>query len=117
MPIVNARGDNSPGSIETPLVNFNPNGANATTVSGNPIEDLATQADQSDPGVNVQPTVPGAPIMRKAVAIGNFQIRVDFKPPRSNGGSPITGYKVTDETNGVTVQVSGPPAVMNCALS
>jgi len=39
-------------------------------------------------------TVPGAPVMGKAIA-GNLHAMVEFGPPSSNGGAAVTGYKAT----------------------
>ncbi|MGC9060981.1 MAG: fibronectin type III domain-containing protein, partial [Thermoplasmata archaeon] len=38
-------------------------------------------------------TVPSAPLNLQATA-GNGKVTLNWQPPRSNGGSPITGYKV-----------------------
>jgi uncharacterized repeat protein (TIGR01451 family) len=53
--------------------------------------------------LSVQPpaaTAPGAPVIGTATA-GNGQATVNFTPPASDGGSPITKYTVTatDQTN------------------
>jgi len=73
----------------------------ATTVAtGSPVDVTVTQA----------PTpmrTPGVPIIGKATA-GNAQATVNFTPPVSNGGSPITGYTVMSSLGGV-VTGSGSP--------
>ncbi|MCU1454220.1 MAG: cell wall-binding protein [Acidimicrobiales bacterium] len=54
----------------------------------------------SDPSTAVAPaTVPGAPTNVKAVP-GNHQATVTWTKPASDGGSPITGYKVRVIANG-----------------
>jgi hypothetical protein len=46
-------------------------------------------------------TVPGAPAIGTATA-GNAQATVSFTAPASNGGSPITSYRVTSNPGGFT---------------
>jgi hypothetical protein len=49
----------------------------------------------SAPSKAVTPaTVPGAPVV-ESVAAGNGEAQVTFRSPASDGGSPVTGYKVT----------------------
>ena len=44
-------------------------------------------------------TVPGAPAI-KTLTAGNGQVAVSFSAPKSDGGSPITGYVVTSKPTG-----------------
>lgn len=56
-------------------------------------------------------TVPGAPTIGTATA-GNAQASVTFTAPGSNGGSPITGYRVTSNPGGITATGAGSPIVV-----
>jgi len=74
---------------------------------------IATNAAGSSPpsasSNRVTPcTVPGAPTIGTATA-GNAQATVNFAPPASNGGSPITGYTVTSSPGGKTANGSSSP--------
>ncbi len=63
----------------------------------------------SSPSNAVTPSAPpGAPLNVTAVA-GNAQATVSFSPPASNGGSPITLYRVTSSPGGVTATGSASP--------
>ena len=53
-------------------------------------------------------TVPDAPVHIAATA-GDGQAAVSFAPPADNGGSPITGYEVTDSTGTITVTGASSP--------
>jgi hypothetical protein len=53
-------------------------------------------------------TVPSAPTIGTATA-GNAQATVTFTPPTSDGGSPITGYRVTSSPGGITATGSASP--------
>lgn len=55
--------------------------------------------------------VPGAPTIGTATA-GNAQATVTFTPPGSDGGSPITGYRVTSSPGGITATGAGSPIVV-----
>lgn len=57
------------------------------------------------------PTVPGAPTIGIATA-GNGQATVSFTAPASNGGSAITGYKVTSAPGGLIGAGSASPIVV-----
>ena len=53
-------------------------------------------------------TVPGAPTSASAVA-GDAQATVSFTAPASDGGSVITGYRVTSSPGGVVATGAGSP--------
>ena len=53
-------------------------------------------------------TVPGAPTIGTATA-GNAQATVTFTAPASDGGSPITGYRVTSSPGGITATGAASP--------
>jgi hypothetical protein len=53
-------------------------------------------------------TVPGAPTIGTATG-GNAQAVVTFTAPASDGGSPITGYRVTSSPGGITATGSSSP--------
>ena len=53
-------------------------------------------------------TVPGAPTIGTATG-GNAQATVTFTAPASDGGSPITGYRVTSSPGGITATGSSSP--------
>ena len=55
------------------------------------------------------PTAPGAPSGVRAVATSATDARVTFTPPRSNGGSPVTGYETlcTSTTGGASAPAAG----------
>lgn len=53
-------------------------------------------------------TVPGAPTIGTATA-GNAQATVTFTAPASDGGSPITGYRVTSTPGGITATGAASP--------
>lgn len=53
-------------------------------------------------------TVPGAPTSVSATA-GNAQATVSFTAPASDGGSPITGYRVTSTPGSLTATGSSSP--------
>ncbi len=52
--------------------------------------------------------LPSAPTITN-VARGNAQVTVTFNPPSSNGGSPITSYKVTSNPGGITAAGAASP--------
>lgn len=56
-------------------------------------------------------TRPAAPTNVVAVA-GNRQATVTFTPPADNGGSPITGYRVTANPGNITVNTTGTTAIV-----
>ncbi len=58
-------------------------------------------ASSPSPVIVIPATVPGAPTI-VSVTPGNGQATVDFLPPSSNGGSPITSYTVTSSPGGIT---------------
>jgi len=53
-------------------------------------------------------TVPGAPTIGTATE-GNAQATVTFTAPASDGGSPITGYRVTSTPGGITATGAASP--------
>ncbi|WP_331346572.1 beta strand repeat-containing protein [Cellvibrio sp. UBA7661] len=65
-------------------------------------------APQVTNSFTVNAVVPGAPTMGTATA-GNTQATVTFSAPASNGGSAITGYTVTANPGGATVNGAGSP--------
>ncbi|OJU86039.1 MAG: hypothetical protein BGO11_04160 [Solirubrobacterales bacterium 70-9] len=62
-----------------------------------------TASSPSAPVTPTAATVPGAPTEASAKA-GATSATVTWTAPSSNGGSPITGYKVTPYLNGTTAQ-------------
>ena len=56
----------------------------------------------------VPATVPGAPRIT-AVAASSGKVTVTFSAPASNGGSAITGYKVTSSPGGITASGTASP--------
>ncbi len=56
-------------------------------------------------------TVPAAPTNVSAVA-GNGEATVTFTAPTENGGSPITGYEVTDSSGNVVTTGAASPIVI-----
>lgn len=56
-------------------------------------------------------TVPDAPANIAATA-GDGQVAVTFTAPADNGGSPITGYEVTDLTGTITVTGTSSPIIV-----
>ncbi len=56
-------------------------------------------------------TVPDAPVHIAANA-GNGQVTVSFASPADNGGSPITGYEVTDSTGTITATGASSPIIV-----
>jgi uncharacterized repeat protein (TIGR03803 family) len=56
----------------------------------------------------VAPTIPGAPTEVQATA-GNAQATVSFTSPASNGGSPISSYRVVSTPGGITATGTGSP--------
>lgn len=56
-------------------------------------------------------TVPGAPTIGTATG-GNAQASVAFTPPASNGGAPITSYRVTSSPGGITATGSASPVTI-----
>jgi hypothetical protein len=63
----------------------------------------STASSPSNPVTPTAATVPGAPTGASAKA-GAISATVSWTAPESNGGSPITGYKVTPYLNGTTAQ-------------
>ncbi|MGE6758300.1 FG-GAP-like repeat-containing protein, partial [Corallococcus interemptor] len=62
---------------------------------------------ESEPSAPVTtPDVPGAPRTPLATALGNGRVRVDWTPPASNGGSPLTRYVVRASPSGRTATVA-----------
>jgi hypothetical protein len=63
---------------------------------------------ESSPSSPVTPmTVPGAPTEVEGVA-GNGEVTVSWTSPADDGGSPMTGYRVTVSPGGATVEVTAP---------
>lgn len=56
-------------------------------------------------------TVPDAPVQIAATA-GDGQATVSFAAPAENGGSPITGYEVTDATGTITATGASSPIIV-----
>ncbi len=56
-------------------------------------------------------TVPDAPVHIAATA-GDGQAAVSFAAPADNGGSPITGYEVTDSTGTITETGASSPIIV-----
>jgi len=56
-------------------------------------------------------TVPGAPTIGTATG-GNAQASVTFTAPASDGGSAITGYRVTSSPSGITATGASSPIVI-----
>jgi uncharacterized protein (TIGR03437 family) len=112
--------------IMTYIANSNPGGLSATgsasplTVQG--LTNGATYtftvtatntAFNTGPGgtsnsVTLAAIVPGAP-RNVSAAPGNGQATINFSPPASNGGAPITTYTVTSSPGGVVASGSGSP--------
>jgi hypothetical protein len=61
-------------------------------------------------------TSPGAPTLLTATA-GNAQGLVSWRAPASNGGSPVTGYRVTAAPGGRTVTTTGATTATVTGLS
>jgi trimeric autotransporter adhesin len=59
----------------------------------------------------VSPKVPGAPTIGTVTA-GNAQATVPFTAPASDGGSAITGYRVTSSPGGITATGLSSPIVI-----
>ena len=58
--------------------------------------------------VSAYATAPGAPTIGPTSA-GSGQVTVNFTPPVSDGGSPITGYTVTSSPDGITAPGTSSP--------
>jgi hypothetical protein len=63
----------------------------------------STASSPSNPVTPTAATVPGTPTGVSAKA-GAISATVNWTAPENNGGSPITGYKVTPYLNGTTAQ-------------
>ena len=61
---------------------------------------------QSNPVKAMPATVPGTPTIGTATA-GHAEATVNFTPPASNGGDPITSYIVTAYINGTATGITG----------
>lgn len=71
---------------------------------------------ESSASASVTPTaatVPGAPTIGTATKTGDNQAQVTFTAPGSNGGSPITGYRVTASTGQTATGASSPITINN----
>ena len=69
----------------------------------------AGNSPASAPSSPVTPAgLPGAPSVTN-VAGGNAQVTVSFTAPASNGGSAITGYRVTSNPSGITANGASSP--------
>ena len=77
----------------------------ATGATGSPVDVTVTQAP-------TPVTAPGAPTIGTAMA-GNAQAMINFTPPTSNGGSPITSYTVTANPGGKTAKNSVIPITVS----
>ncbi len=64
------------------------------------------------------PSAPGAPTIGAAHATtGSFQATVDFTPPVSNGGSSITGYRITSSPGNLTATGTTSPITVGGLLN
>ena len=70
-----------------------------------------TEAYANKIGKVLLSTVPGAPRGVKATA-GDAQAKVSFKPPASDGGSPITSYTVTSKPQSIKADGTSSPIVV-----
>ena len=59
-----------------------------------------TPSDDANATPTAAITAPGAPRGLNATAIGNTRINLSWNGPDSDGGSPITGYKIEVSSNG-----------------
>jgi subtilisin family serine protease len=83
-------------------------GAYAIAVTALARDDPLKEASATATYVIGGATVPGAPAIGTATA-GNAQATVSFTAPASNGGSPITSYRMTSNPGGIAVTGSASP--------
>ncbi|RKH18327.1 hypothetical protein D7V77_34330 [Corallococcus sp. CA041A] len=76
------------------------------TVTVAALNAVGTSADSEPSAAVTTHDVPGAPRTPLATALGNGRVRVDWTPPASNGGIPLTRYVVRASPSGRTATVA-----------
>jgi subtilisin family serine protease len=112
-PIASYRVTSSPGGFTatgggSPLTVTGLANGTSYTFSVQAINAIGTGPASAASNAVTPATVPGAPTIGAATA-GNAQATVSFIAPGSNGGSPITSYRVTSNPGGVTRTRAGSP--------
>ena len=93
-------------------VSFAPSAAGPSAGTLQISSDLVDSPAISIPLSGLAVSVPGAPTAVSATA-GASSAAVSFTPPASNGGSPITGYRVTSSPGGIVANGTASPITVN----
>lgn len=97
-------GDKGTSALRNPTHTYTKIGVYTVTLT---VSNSAGQNSTSQT-INVAATPPGAPTGVSATP-GNEELKVSFRPPASNGGSPITSYTATATPGPVAAKGAGSP--------
>lgn len=117
-PVTQYTATSSPGSIiatatTSPIVFTGLTSGTAYTFTVTATNQVGTSApSQASNTINtdyINPNTPGAPTSPSATATGSTSAELEFLPPASDGGFPITGYTAISTPGGITASATQSP--------